>query len=210
VEAMPAASLSHPNEQRASPRFTLLIQTAKLIATGGEYLCIVRDASADGIRVRHFGYMPMDKFVGFELANGESFTAEIVWQDEKFAGLKFRQEVDLDRVVRLSSNGLPKRQLRLEIELEGMATFAGIRSPVRIRNLSQQGACVQCAEHMAVGQLLKVETGDLEPTFARVRWRRVPLYGLVFEDTLSLERLATIVAQSHARQAGAGNPPVSR
>jgi hypothetical protein len=182
-------------ERRQAPRFTLLIQTAKLISHHGEFLCIVRDASAEGVRIRHFGYLPPDEFIEFELANGQRFTVQLAWKDEEYAGLKFNKEVNLARIVKLSNGTLPKRQLRLATEIVGKVKFADIHCAATIRNISQQGACIECPEQMALGQLIRLESDMLDPVYAKVRWRKGAVYGLVFEDTLSLERLAEIVAQ---------------
>lgn len=183
-------------ERRRAPRFTLLIQTAKLISRRGEFLCIVRDASAEGVRVHHFGHLPEEKFLEFELANGEGFPVELVWQDEEYAGLKFPNEVDLARIVKLSNDSMPKRRLRLRTVLEGTLSFGGLNVPVTIRNISQQGAGIECREKLAIEQLVRLETDELEPIFAKVCWRKEMEYGLVFEETLSYIRLARIVAGS--------------
>ena len=45
-------------EQRTAPRFTLLIRTAKLLSSSGEYLCVIRDVSSEGIKVRTFHQLP--------------------------------------------------------------------------------------------------------------------------------------------------------
>jgi len=45
MQTLPAGA-----ELRAAPRFTLLIRAAKLIADGREFLCIIRDASATGLK----------------------------------------------------------------------------------------------------------------------------------------------------------------
>lgn len=193
-----AAAAPQPahEERRQAPRFTLLIQTAKLISHHGEFLCIVRDASTEGVRIRHFGYLPPDEFIEFELANGQRFTVQLMWQDEEYAGLKFNREVNLGRIVKLSNGILPKRQLRLATEIMGKVKFADINCAATIRNLSQQGACIECPERMAVGQLIRLESEMLDPVYAKVRWHKGAVYGLVFEDTLSLDRLAEIVAQA--------------
>ena len=193
-------------ERRKAPRFTLLIQTAKLISRQGEFLCIVRDASSDGVRIRHFGHLPDEKFLEFELANGEGFPVELVWQDEEYAGLKFPNEVDLTRIVKLSNDTMPKRRLRLRTVLEGSLTFGGLNVPVTVRNISQQGAGIECRERLAIEQLVKLETDELEPIFAKVCWRRDIEYGLVFEETLSYIRLAKIVAGSRQFEAPAEAP----
>lgn len=192
----PEAVADGSEERRHVPRFTLLIQTAKLVSHHGEFLCIVRDASTEGVRVRHFGYLPPDEYIEFELANGQRFTVQLAWQDEEYAGLKFNKGVNLAKIVKLSSSSFPKRQLRLATEIMGKVTFADVRCPVRIRNLSQQGACIECGERIALQQLIRLESDDLEPVYAKVRWRKGNVYGLVFEETLTLERLAEIVAQA--------------
>jgi hypothetical protein len=194
-------------ERRKSPRFTLLIQTAKLISSRGEFLCIVRDASCDGVRIRHFGQLPDERFLEFELANAEGFPVELVWQDEEYAGLKFPAEVDLDRIVKLSNENLPRRRLRLRTVLEGTLSFGGLSCPVTIRNISQQGAGIECREKLAIEQLVKLETDELEPIFAKVRWRKGLDYGLVFEETLNHARLARIVASSGQFEAAEPGAP---
>ena len=185
-------------ERRKAPRFTLLIQTAKLISARGEFLCIVRDVSSDGVRIRHFGHLPDERFLEFELANGEGFPVELMWRDDEHAGLKFPDEVDLARIASLSNGSLPRRRLRLRTVLEGTLRFGGLTCAATIRNLSQQGAGIECREKLAVAQLVRLETDELEPVFAKVCWRRGIDYGLVFEETISHERLAKIVAGTQA------------
>jgi hypothetical protein len=182
------------DERRKAPRFTLLIQTAKLISSRSEFLCVVRDASTDGVRIRHFGHLPDERFLEFELANGEGFPVELVWQDEEHAGLKFPDEVDLARIVKLSNGSMPKRRLRLRTVIEGTLSFGGLTCHVAVRNISQQGAGIECRDKLAIEQLVKLETDELEPIFAKVCWRDGIEYGIVFEETLSYMRLAKIVA----------------
>jgi len=194
-EAEATEAKPEQEERRQAPRFTLLIQTAKLVSHHGEYLVIVRDASTDGVRVRHFGYLPPDEFIEFELANGQRFTVQLAWQDDEYAGLKFNDKVNLARIVKQSTGTLPKRQLRLETAIVATVSFADVRAPAIIRNISQQGSCIECTERMAVQQLVKIESEELDPVYAKVCWRKNNIYGLVFEDTLSLDRLAEVVAQ---------------
>lgn len=198
-------------ERRKSPRFTLLIQTAKLISSRGEFLCVVRDASADGVRIRHFGHLPDERFLEFELTNGEGFPVELIWQDEEHAGLKFPGEVDLARIASMSNGAMPRRRLRLRTVLEGTLSYGGLTCPATIRNISQQGAGIECREKLAIEQLVRLETDELEPVFAKVCWRKGIEYGLVFEDTISHARLASIVAnaQTFDRADEQATPPAA-
>jgi hypothetical protein len=183
-------------DRRGAPRFALLIQAAKLISETGETLCVVHDASSDGIKVRHFGHLPDGNELRFELANGEIFPVQFAWLDETFAGLKFPEGVDLQRLVKLAQGDLPKRQLRVNTLIEGMVGINTLEHCMTVRNISQQGACIDCREELEINQRVTIETETLWPIKARVRWRIATIYGLAFDEPLSCEHLAEIVADA--------------
>jgi len=183
-------------ERRAAPRFALLFQAAKLVTNQGETLCVVHDASADGVRVRHFGQLPEGAYLRFELANGEVFPVEQIWHDEIHLGLKFPDGVDLQRLVKLAQTGQSRRQLRVNTLIEGMVCTAEGEFCMTVRNISQQGVCIDCREALEIGQPVAIETETLWPTKARVRWRMSTIHGLVFDEPLNCEHLAEIVADA--------------
>lgn len=187
-------------DRRTAPRFALLYQAAKLISRHGEILCVVRDASTDGVRVRHFGHLPQSDWFDFELANGEVFPVRLIWRDEEHAGLKFPDEVDPDRLVRLATGDYSRRQLRLKTMLEGMVATDGREHCMTVRNISQQGACIECREDLSIDSIVQIETDALKPVNARIRWRLATIYGLVFEEPLGCEQLAEIVAEARLHQ----------
>src|SRR3569833_4793355 len=87
------------SDLRGAPLFALLMQAAKIISCEGEYLCVVHDASTEGVRVRHFGHLPNEKLLKFELSNGEVFFVLCVWFVVVFLGLFFPAGVDLNSLV---------------------------------------------------------------------------------------------------------------
>jgi hypothetical protein len=86
-------------ELRAAPRFTLLIRAAKLIVDGREFLCILRDASATGVKIRLFTPIPEHKSLAIELGTGERHEARLVWTTGDHAGLQFLEEIDVQRLL---------------------------------------------------------------------------------------------------------------
>jgi hypothetical protein len=48
-----------------------------------------------------------------------------------------------------------------------------------------------------VDELVRVEANGLSETYAKVRWRNHPQYGLLFEQTYRLDELAQIVEPHH-------------
>jgi hypothetical protein len=188
--------IEQQQDRRTAPRFALLYQAAKLISGDCEFLCVVGDASYDGVRVRHFGHLQDAKSLIFELANGESFPVKLVWSDDEYAGLKFPDEVDIDRLVKIATGEFPKRPLRLATKAEGAVATATQEYCMTIRNISQQGACIECREELMVDQVVRIETDALPAIAAHVRWRLGTIYGLAFEENLSCECLADVVADA--------------
>lgn len=189
------------SELRSAPRYALLIRTAKIIADGREFLCIIRDASATGLKIRLFSDLPKARELAVEMVTGDRYPVELVWQADDYAGLRFPQEIEVERLLDESRGAYPKRQIRLQIVLGGMLHSGGEAVPVTFRNLSQQGACVESEKWLLMNELVRIETGITEPLYAKVRWRSHPRYGMIFEHTFRLEELARISAPLQFAQA---------
>lgn len=187
----PAGARSGYEELRAAPRFTLLIRSAKIISPSGEFLCIVRDVSSSGVRLRLFHPLPPGSLVTLELASGEHFAMEKVWESEDHAGFRFVDEIDVHRFI-AEASPYPRRQLRLRIDFPAILTVDGIASPVMVRDLSRQGARIECDELLAVGQKVKLEAKGLPTLISNVCWRSSPAYGLVFLQLFTFDELARL------------------
>ena len=176
---------------RKSPRFTILIRSAKLICESGEYLCIVRDVSETGVRLRLFHPMPPEKHVSLELATGDTFMAEKVWEDDDQAGFRFLDPIELQHFI--SETGpYPKRPVRLRLEFPAIITTDGGSSVAMVRNISRQGARIDTTRLLALGQTVKVDADGLPELYATVCWRSTPSYGLVLQQVFTFEELAML------------------
>lgn len=185
------------SEQRAAPRVTLLIRPAKIVTTDGEYICVVRDVSATGASVRMFHALPpCDKAVLYTEA-GHALEVEQVWVNGSNAGFRFAEPVDV--ALLLADHGrYPKRKLRLDIELPAVVSLLDGEHDAVVRNLSQQGARIECGRRLAIEQVVRLRADDLPEVRAKVRWRRGNEYGLVFEDTFTLDKFAALAARLQA------------
>jgi hypothetical protein len=179
--------------QRGAQRFSLLIRTAKLVYPFGEFLCIVRDVSASGVRLRIFHPLPEHKHAEIELANGDRHSLEWVWEDEGHAGFRFPTEIDVHSFINEESNW-SRRPIRLKLTLPAVLTADAGTRVAWVLDLSQQGARIECSQHLAVKQKVKLEAEGLPPLIANVAWRSNPHYGLVFQQTFTFEALAKLVA----------------
>lgn len=187
------AAAASSAEQRTAARYTPLIRTAKITGISGEFLCVVSDISSSGVSVRLFHPLPRDHALNLEMPNGDSLALERVWEKEGRAGFRFAGDIDLGRVL-AGQGDWPKRPIRLNLDMP--AKLAGLtgRFDATIKNISMQGAQIECASRLAIDQRLRLSNALLPEIVTKVRWRRGTLYGLIFDNTFQFADLAKTVA----------------
>ena len=176
-------------DRRHAPRFALLIRAAKLTSATGEFLCVVRDASEAGVSVRLFHPLPPGVELLLEMPNGDRYPIQRVWEDEDSAGFRFREPVELDRIVEGPSR-YPRRPVRVRLEVPCFLLVGSRRARALIGNLSQQGALIRTQEYLSLVQRISVEVDGLPEIAAKVCWREQDCYGLSFEGTFQFAELA--------------------
>lgn len=177
-------------ELRGAPRFALLLRVAKLVVDGRERFCVIRDASTTGLKVRLFAPLQHPCEMAVELANGDRHNVETVWIAEDHAGLRFREPIELDRLLDEARAAGRRRHVRLRLGLEGVLHSGKEAVPITFHDLSQQGASFDSPKWLLVNELVRIETPILPVTYAKVRWRNHPRYGVIFEQAFQLEDLA--------------------
>ena len=187
-------------ERRNGSRVTVLIRPGKLIADRREFLCIVRDVSEGGIKVRLFARLPEHHQLEIEFDNGERHVVQLVWQAGELAGLSFADKVDVEQLIAAHCGNHPRRQPRLRIALDAVLCTSGLRTPVRLRDISPRGVSIECTGWLMIDELVRIECDRLPTLHAKVRWRRPPYYGLVFEQTFRIEELARVCARIEPRE----------
>lgn len=188
-------------EQRTAPRFTLLIRTAKLLSSSGEYLCVIRDVSSEGIKVRTFHQLPDGENFTIELANGDRQPVNKVWEDGWVYGFHFAEPVPLERLLAEAPDGLRKRPVRLRLALPLRLHAGGRALDATFIDISQHGACIECGEHLAINQRVRLTSDCLPELVGCVRWRRRPFYGLIFAQTFRFDELARLTAPHQSADA---------
>lgn len=204
--ATPSARLeptpeSEGAEQRAAPRFTLLIRAAKLVSAQGEFVCVIRDVSETGVSVRLFHGLPSCKEFALHMPAGAIYEIARVWQRDNEAGFTFTSPVEVVKLVNESTE-YPKRGLRLAVCFPVTLLAISGNGDAVVENLSQQGARLTCDRMLAIDQTVRLAMPDLSgkprEVRAKVRWRRDREYGVVFDDTFALGEFARLAAQLQA------------
>lgn len=179
---------------RDATRATLLIRSAKLICQSGEYVCLVRDVSASGVRLRLFHALPPETWFFLAMANGEIYPMECKWSQPdpaagSQAGFRFIQPVDVDAFIEEASP-FPRRPIRLRLECHGQLFSEGRSAPMVLRNISQGGALIETTTWLALHQTVRVAVDGLPMRFAQIRWRDRYDHGLAFDQAFRLDELA--------------------
>ena len=195
---------SHDNSsggQRGAQRFNLLIRTAKLACETGEFLCVIRDVSATGVRLKLFHHLPPDRHLALELGNGEVYFVERVWERDGHAGFRFSAPIDVESFI-AEVSPFPRRPVRLRLQIPATVTALGVQADAVIRDLSQRGAGIETGRLLAKGQPLTLDAPGMPQVTARVAWRNGRFYGLAFERVFTLEELARLSASLQLPQSG--------
>lgn len=183
------------SDLRAAPRVSLMLRSAKLVGPAGEFLCILRDVSASGIKAKLFHPLPPGQSLALELGSGEQFALEQVWERDGHIGCRFA-EGPVSLAAFVEENGsFPKRQIRLKLDLPVELSVGQNCLPARLVDLSQHGAMVQLDVFLALRQLVSIGSPQLPLRHARVRWRRGSAHGLVFHEGFRLDELARLASQ---------------
>ena len=179
---------------RAAPRFTLLIRSAKLICDTGEYLCVIRDVSASGVRLRIFHPLPPFERFSLELATGDRFQVERVWENPDQAGFRFSDWINVQSFI-AEASPFRKRALRLRLHCPAMVATEGGAAGATVRDLSREGARVETSMRLAIRQKVKLTGDGPPPLIGNVCWRSSTAYGLVFQQVFTFEELAKLAAE---------------
>lgn len=194
-------------EERGEHRLALLLRAAKLILDGREYLCVLRDASSGGVKLRLFHDLPRAERHGLELANGQCFALKPVWQRDGHIGCQFTTgPIDLRSLIDEASD-FRRRQIRVRLDHAIRIEGGDGDQPASLIDISQHGARVETAPHLAIGREVHFSGDELPQLQARVRWRRRDSHGLVFQRAFRLDELAMLVARLHRFGCAAGSAP---
>lgn len=181
-------------EKRGSPRLGLLIRSAKIVFKSGEFLCVMRDVSESGLRIKVFHTLPSDPPQYIEFATGDRIMVRTIWQNGDTVGLEFREPQDVASIVR-ERGPYRKRSLRFAIEADVVIAVGLGKFAARVLNFSQFGARIQCSQHFARGQHIKVIGKQVRDLGATIAWRDGDNYGLTLDRTFPVQETARLVAR---------------
>ena len=203
-----ALSTGAGEEERAAPRFRTLLQSARLVGEKTQSLCIVRDVSETGMKVRLFGTVAIGDRVCVEFKGGHTVFAAVRWIEDSFAGLEFELPIDLQQIFQTVEPDYSYRAPRLEIDATATVTFGRVKTPMAILDISTSGAKLLGGDALIRGEDVGIEIEGLTTSNAAVRWKASDLVGVEFEHPISVERLAAWASQHEFRRSLSDMVPI--
>lgn len=192
---------NHANRRNA-PRFTPMIRAARLILDGRDYLCVIRDVSATGMKIRLFHPLPPHRTLAIGLGNGECHGADMAWSEGDHVGLRFHAPTSVDSLLDEDRGPQPREAVRLKIGMEALVHAGREAMPARFVTISQQSAAIEVPQKLVIGEQVRIQTAMLQPLIAKVRARdrKSPAgmtHELDFDSPFRLDELARATMAIH-------------
>jgi hypothetical protein len=181
-------------DKRSGKRLTLVLRVAKLSCPTGEFLCILRDVSTGGIKLRLFHPLPESRPLEIDLGNGERHAVQLAWHRGDQAGFSFvAGPVALESLL-ADAGPFPRRGVRLRAELQVMIKGPGGATAGRLQDISLDGARIDCGIPFPLASRLQISCHRLPSIHGKVRWRMGQTHGIAFEHHFALDELARLLA----------------
>ena len=200
-EPLAFATAGRTPEQRLTPRYALVLRAARLVADGRELVCVLRDISATGVRIKLFHPLPACARLQLDL-EGVLHAMTLAWVSDDHAGLHFADPLSSSVTP---ASGYPRRPLRIRVDRPVALAVRDQTPAARLVDLSQQGACIETEAPLLLRERLRIVHDRMPEMRATVCWRRPPRNGLVFAEGFTLDELARLVERlSRAGGRGGG------
>lgn len=182
-------------ERRGASRLFLILRVAKLIVDENEQFCIIRDASATGLKIKLFAPLSRHDKLAIEVANGDRYPVRCVWTEDDSMGVQFLEPIALERFLGDTKESGRRQHLRLRLALQGWLHLGETATGITFYDISQFGAAFKTDKWLLIDEMVKIETADLPLIYAKVRWRNHPNYGVSFENPFQLKDFAGYLAK---------------
>lgn len=180
-------------DKRGARRVALVLRSVRVMTDSAQMLCVLRDISATGLRLKLFHPLPQTDHMAVDLGLGAPHFIEKMWEADGHAGFRFVAPVDVAAVIG-DHGGNARAPVRLEMNFPAVISGDGEACLARVVELSQTGARVTCERAFAVRQHVTLGADGFPTRSGTVEWRSSPDHGVVFQQSFALDELARLAA----------------
>lgn len=191
-----------PPERRIEERTTTLLRAGKLIVSGEQQLCMIRNISSAGAMLKLWRPLAKDDRIEVEIAPDCPEHATVIWVQDDLAGVAFAQPIDVALALRGGKREGPYRRIartpRLRIHAPARLCAEGNEWEVALCEVSLNGARIETAELFFRDEEIILAVDGLANISGSVRWCHDGFAGIEFDHPVSLTALADWIAATGA------------
>lgn len=189
-----------PPERREGERFMTLFRVGSLAIGSRRELCLIKNVSAGGMRIRTYSPIDPGTAVSIELKCGQPVRGAVSWYRDGDAGVEFETPIDVVDLLSSSAEGPRPRMPRVEVDAAITLREGANVSRVVLCDLSQGGMKIRCDTWRPAGTAVVAILPGLAPIAGVVCWSEDGASGISFNRPLALETLVGWVRERQGRQ----------
>lgn len=166
-----------------------LFRVGALNIDGRRELCLIKNISAGGMKIRPYCDLAEGTDLSVELKTGMSVSGKVAWLDGANAGVEFNEMIDVIDVLSKNHDGPRQRMPRIEIDCFAMIRDGAHVHRMRVIDVSQGGLKLQSHLVLDRGNDLVITLPGMTPQPGVTRWCDEGFVGVTFNRLLSLSEL---------------------
>ena len=137
------------------------------------------DTTAEGVETHDD--LQLIRELGVSQVQGYIFGKPVPWEEARAIANSTRVEADGFDCTREPRHRMMRRAI---------ASIGGVRTEIRLRNISVMGALVEADQAATPGQTMTIDIVGVGPVSGTVRWAQAGRFGILFTEQFDLARLA--------------------
>ena len=180
-------------ERRNEKRYTLILRVGVLEQRGRSSLCLVKNISPTGVRVKVYTQPIPDAPVTIQVADEAPVGGHLIWSRDGSAGISFHEDLDPALLLRVRQKLKPHRRRampRVAVEASATLRTGGRTRRATVCDISSVGARVRTRTALTPGDRAMITFDNLPTISAFVRWSDSGESGLAFETPIPMQIIA--------------------
>jgi hypothetical protein len=163
-----------------------------------ECLGMVRDVSSGGMMIDALFPLEVGHHISIALLDDQELSGEIVWRDGRTVGVKFYNEIAVEKILAKPAtkiDGQRSRLPRFQTCKPSRITYNDRVYDAILSNISQRGAKVLCDAAPKMNSKIIIRIDAEHSVAATVKWRSAQIIGVEFHRLLPLAELSDWISQ---------------
>lgn len=191
-----------PGDRRDGERHLTLYRVGSILIKGRRELCLIKNISAGGMRIRAYCPMRVGNAVAVELKSGQLIAGSVSWIGDDNVGISFDSPIDVIAMLSSSGEGPRPRMPRVEVDCHAAVREGATNYRLRVRDISQGGIKVETAALLTRGSDVIVTLPGMAAQAGVVRWCEGGFAGIIFNGALPLSILVDWLQDQRSESLG--------